>query len=155
EGRDSEAVERPLMLGEVFGRLGWLPAVRLNALWTAAAGRVLASHSRVTGRREGDLTIECSSAEWMAQLADVEAELVVRLKALGLPWIEKLQLDVIRVSAPPSSKPKSRSLPARRVQQIHSSVAEVESPPIREALERVLRAYALSGIDETKSKEKP
>jgi hypothetical protein len=38
---DGEPNQRPVMLGDVFGRLGWLPAVRLNALWSAAAGGVL------------------------------------------------------------------------------------------------------------------
>jgi hypothetical protein len=78
----------------------------------------------------------------------MEGELIERLHRLGLQWIEKLEFEVARSGRKNQASGDLGCSVRSGSQQIHSSVEEVASPLVRDALERVLRAYALSGSDD-------
>jgi hypothetical protein len=135
-GNREEPAAEPL--GDLLGQLRFLPAVRLNVLWAAAAGSVTARHTRVRGAAGDVLLVAVDSQEWAEQVLAMAGQLVERLRELGLNWVRALEVEV-RGSTPPRPV-EARLAPAsaERVRQARLAVQAVQSPGVRQALERLV-----------------
>jgi hypothetical protein len=156
EGLEEKGQPQPVAgLGELLAQLQGLPGVRVGALWAAAAGPLLARHSRAVAGGAQWLRVECSGEDWRSQLAAMERELLTRLHELGLGELERLELT-LTAPAPPEPRPRERkSLAPDRVLEIEAAVRGVSSVPVRQALERLLLRKAQDGSLELPEKEEP
>lgn len=68
----------------------------VQAVWTEAAGPVVAEQARPTGEASGVLTVTCSSAVWAQELELMSASLIERLNgALGEDRIVSLRCQSV------------------------------------------------------------
>lgn len=80
----------PKLLGDIIGRERdriWKqsPALELQSLWAEAAGRQIASSSRVRSLRNGVLTVSCDTGAWACELRLAAIELARRVNGLKPP----------------------------------------------------------------------
>lgn len=61
------------------------PELRLQGLWSRAAGPQIAANARVRSLKNGVLTVSCSSGAWACELGLAAGELAARLNRLSPP----------------------------------------------------------------------
>jgi hypothetical protein len=159
-GSDTEGVRtfrapdpEPAGLAELLASLRELPSVRVSALWNAAAGPLMARQTRAIDLSGDLLRVECSSESWRAQVADLEAQLVSKLRQLGLDGLARLELSVSPRPAPAAIQRRAAPVPPERAAQIHGAVQGVQSSAVREALERLLLRQAQADLHQPRKTE--
>jgi Dna[CI] antecedent, DciA len=123
------------------------PEQRARAAWPRAAGKVVASHTRVRSLVRGTLIVEVEDYIWQRQLSTLGQCLVRNLeKELGEPLVAGIDFRPMR-PMPPRREPQSATSARREPNQIGGQIrgqipSQIKDPVLALLYERSKNAQA-------------
>jgi hypothetical protein len=118
------------------------PEQRARAAWPRAAGKVVASHTRVRSLVRGTLIVEVEDYIWQRQLSTLRQCLLGNLeKALGEPLVAGIDFRPMPARREPQSATSARREASQIRGQIRSQIpSEIKDPVLALLYERSKRA---------------